>query len=155
MQTILILERYSYTSAYTEGKLYRPVEHGLQRIAYTIERPWKGNAKNISCIPEGVYDIRKHQRPNGDRVFILLGNGCCADPGQLSPPNITRWGILIHAANYPNEVEGCIAPGLARDRGSVQQSRAAMAELHKHTAAYFSMATYGRIEIRPEVSVSR
>lgn len=155
MSTILILERYSYTSTYTEGKLYRPTEGGMRRIAYTIERPWKGNARNISCIPEGRYDIRLHTRPNGDRVYMLLGNGCCAEPSQLSPPHITRWGILIHAANYPDQVEGCIAPGLARDRGSVQQSRAAMNAIRAELTPYFSMATYGVIEIRPEVLYER
>ena len=59
-----------------------------KRICFTIELPWKNNQRQISCIPEGKYSLRK-------RFTQRFG-----------------WhGILIHAANDAlKEIKGCIAP---------------------------------------------
>lgn len=150
MSIILRLERYSWTDEYTEGRLFTSVTGEKAHIAYTIERPWLDNQPNVSCIPEGIYDIRQHKRPSGERAFILIGNGCCAYPHQVNEQS-PRWGILIHAANHPHEIEGCIAPGLERARGYVLQSRNAMKALHKALVPYFSMNEYGQIEITKQV----
>ena len=40
-----------------------------------------------------------------------------------------RQGIRIHAANYPAELEGCLAPGTMHDGDFVGNSRAAMQSL--------------------------
>ena len=156
MSTILRLERYSYTREYTEGRLYTTVTGERAPICWTIERPWQDNKPNVSCIPEGVYDLRQHKRPNGDNVYLIVGNSCCAYPHQLDAEHgITRWGIQIHPANHPDQVEGCIAPGLEQRRGHVLSSRDAMKALHRALVPYFSMNPYGQIEITSEVSVSR
>ena len=40
-----------------------------------------------------------------------------------------REGIRFHAANFPNQLEGCIAPGKARDGESITQSRVSLVAL--------------------------
>jgi len=68
----------------------------------TVERPWAGNAPNISCIPEGIYPIkpRRYYRGGYDAIEI------CDVPGRSL--------ILIHIANTPTDVEGCVGPGFGR-----------------------------------------
>lgn len=71
---------------------------GDKRICYTIELPWQGNRRRISCIPEGRYRIRK-------RFTTRFGWHCWVDnvPG--------RDAILIHSFNNAlKESKGCIGP---------------------------------------------
>lgn len=64
-----------------------------QKIAYTLELPWRDNQKNISCIPCGRYQ--------GNLVgsTIRLHNV----PG--------RNGIKIHVGNSHKDIRGCILLG--------------------------------------------
>lgn len=66
---------------------------------WTLERPWKDNEPFVSCIPDGIYECR----PFSGRKFQDVVEIC-------DVPN--RTVILIHAANLPSELSGCIAPGL-------------------------------------------
>lgn len=65
----------------------------------TLELPWRGNASNISCVPEGTYPV-KLQWSNKFRrqMFYLQGT----DP---------RSGIMIHNGNFPSQIQGCILIG--------------------------------------------
>ena len=69
----------------------------------TLELPDKGNAQNVSCIPEGVYKVKRISSPTRGIVFHVQDV-----PG--------RTAILIHVGNYAAGVkvdtEGCILPGL-------------------------------------------
>lgn len=69
-------------------------------IFHTIERPWLDNVHKISCIPEGTYKVITYSSPDHDGVWQI----CDA-------PN--RDHILIHSANWVDQLEGCIAPGLS------------------------------------------
>lgn len=73
----------------------------------TLELPDLNNAANVSCIPEGYYDVVPRQSPKYSNHFHVL-----------DVPN--RSYILIHPANYvgsnnPNtghsDLRGCIAVG--------------------------------------------
>ena len=56
---MVYLERFAYLESGTLGKLtVGPWS------CYTIERPWKDNQSNVSCIPEGTY---KCEPFSGDR----------------------------------------------------------------------------------------
>jgi hypothetical protein len=89
----LILKR-AYFSDGTNGALF----YDEQFICFTIERPWKGNRRRISCIPEGRYHLGK--RFTEKRGWHLVVD---AVPG--------RSFILFHPANDAlKELEGCIAP---------------------------------------------
>ncbi len=67
-------------------------------ICFTIELPWLQNQRNISCIPEGRYELKK-------RFVQKFGL-------HLLVVNVPdRSWILIHPANHATtQLKGCIAP---------------------------------------------
>ncbi len=90
---ILVLNR-TYFPEGTQGVL----EWNGTIVCYTIELPWLGNQKRISCIPEGEYVLLKRSSPKF-QWHLHLRNV----PG--------RGLILIHPANEAKmELKGCIAP---------------------------------------------
>jgi hypothetical protein len=67
-------------------------------VCFTIELPWKENQNNVSCIPEGKYELRSRTSTKFRNHLELL-----------DVPN--RSYILIHPANDAiKELRGCIAP---------------------------------------------
>lgn len=108
------LERFAYAPHATMGRLWVGDEQ-----FWTIERPWLGNKPFESCIPEGVYAVRKYSSERFPDVWEL----------QDVPE---RDYILIHAGNYATDVQGCIAVGTGFARGSwmVTNSRDAIGRLH-------------------------
>ena len=107
---VVVFQRFCY---HPEGTL------GVIKIAdkklFTIERPWLGNAQNVSCIPTGTYLTRWRESPRFGFTWEL----------QDVPD---RTYILIHAANYPSNVQGCIGlgEGLMGDKIAVSNSRKAV-----------------------------
>lgn len=67
-------------------------------LCFTIELPWRDNKRNISCIPEGVYEIIPRFSKRFEHHLILK--------------NVKgRSFILFHPANdAKKDLEGCIAP---------------------------------------------
>ncbi len=72
-------------------------------VYHTIENPWKDNQRMASCIPRGVYPARI--RPAGESENYPYRHIHLEDVED-------RTWILIHVANYPSELSGCIAPGM-------------------------------------------
>lgn len=67
-------------------------------LCHTIELPWNDNKRNISCIPEGVYEVEPRFSKRFKHHLILK-----AVKG--------RSFILFHPANDAlRELQGCIAP---------------------------------------------
>lgn len=66
---------------------------------FTLELAWLDNKKNISCVPEGIYDSHLYFSPRFDRWVIVL----TGVPG--------RSYIEIHAGNFTRDIEGCILVG--------------------------------------------
>lgn len=65
---------------------------------FTLELPWLENAQNISCIPAGTYQCKKHfSHKFGDCVSV---NNVAA-----------RTHVLIHSGNYTRHTQGCILVG--------------------------------------------
>jgi hypothetical protein len=110
----LTLVRTLQDNHHTKGYLILP--SGM-RLA-TIERPWKGNEPQVSCIPEGSYRARYTRSKRFGRLLYEV----------LDVPG--RSGIRIHAANWAHELQGCIALGIAHGAGLVLQSRIAMQRFH-------------------------
>lgn len=77
-----------------------------QLVCNTVEREWADNKANISCIPEGEYFVERYNSPRHGECWIVSGGTV----DKFSGGNGERWGILLHAANYPTELAGCIAP---------------------------------------------
>jgi hypothetical protein len=109
------LTRIAYLDVGAFGKLILPSGVRL----YTVERPWLGNAPSISCIPEGVYQLRPRPFFRGGYDAIEI----------MDVPD--RSHILIHIANWPWDVEGCVGPGIGLDLGNNQvvSSRIAFGQL--------------------------
>lgn len=63
----------------------------------TLERPWKNNEPNISCIPEGTYIVNRDETGK-HRYYRVEGVA-------------NRTLIEIHVANKPSHLQGCIALG--------------------------------------------
>lgn len=68
---------------------------------FTVERPWRGNSPNVSCIPEGEYQLipSRYLRGGYDTYEIV------------KVPD--RTAIKIHVGNTMLNVLGCIALGSA------------------------------------------
>ena len=115
----IILTRYWSKPVQTLGKLV-----WADGSLHTLELPWLDNAKNISCIPVGLYRVRKRWSEKYGHHFHILDV-----PGR-------KW-ILIHSGNFYNDIRGCVlvGTGLADINGDgvldVTHSRAAMNRLLK------------------------
>ena len=138
MQTI-ILERFAYSPDGTFGRLKLPGGWSC----FTVERPWKSNEPFESCIPDGVYDLKRRRSPVVERTSggkHLYGWEVVDVPG--------RSYIMIHPANWPKDVQGCI--GVGRDYAIIQgangvtHSRATFDELMERL-----QGGAWQIEIRP------
>lgn len=104
------------------------IEVGTDLSLFTMELPDKNNAKRISCVPVGVYDLIRYASPKFGSVYGLVNERLGV---SLSNMSAQRTHILIHAANTASELLGCIAPGFSRDilsgQPAVLQSKAALA----------------------------
>ncbi|QDP53243.1 MAG: hypothetical protein GOVbin7744_46 [Prokaryotic dsDNA virus sp.] len=87
---------------------------------FTVEKPWLPTAPGgkpwESCVPCGDYELTPYIRANGSWALQLFNPGLgvyrqCED----RPHGVSRCEILIHAANYPHELHGCIAVGVGRE----------------------------------------
>lgn len=122
----LLLKRFYYSPFTIErgpltgtfGKLHLPDGS----FVYTCERPWVGNKPFKSCIPPGVYTLRK--RRSG--VVEDTTDGEYLEGWEVTDVH-GRTYIMIHPANWPYQLAGCIAPGLGfgmlRDALAVTSSR--------------------------------
>ena len=114
----LILQRHHYGDGITEGILYLGTSNDSEALA-TLERPWQsgppGGLPFESCIPDGRYTLRQHERGNGDKVVALVNPKLGVYYRETDRSNgVGRYLILIHSANWVEQVVGCIAPGLSR-----------------------------------------
>lgn len=94
----LELTRYVDDGQATLGRL-RLIENHSEPW-YTIERPWRENQRNVSCIPLGTYLIvPRHYHRGGYPAWEVE-----------DVPD--RSMILFHIANWAHDVEGCIGIGM-------------------------------------------
>ena len=104
--------------------------HKGKVIAHTCEREWLGNKPRISCVPAGTYRLIPHISPRFGLAYGLEAPDL--DVTLYGPSKRSR--ILIHAANFPYELEGCIAPGVGWHKSGwgVRESRRALYDLHQY-----------------------
>ncbi len=104
----------------------RRSDHGTEGVlifddfrCFTLELPWRENAKNLSCIPAGEYDVTIRISPRFGRVYWIL---TVED----------RTYILIHSGNWAGDKQkgltthtnGCIL--LGEKRGYLAGQRAVL-----------------------------
>ena len=89
----LVLQR-AYFKQGTNGTLFI----SDQFLCHTIELPWRNNQRNISCIPEGKYEVvTRFSKKFKHHLLLKNVQG--------------RSFILLHPANdAKRDLEGCIAP---------------------------------------------
>ncbi len=88
-----------------------------------LERPWRDNQSNVSCIPARTYTCRFMRRSSSGKyrnVYWLQDVG-------------GRFGILIHSGNIVSHTLGCLIIGARRGRlagrRAVLNSRTSLGEL--------------------------
>lgn len=72
----------------------------------TIERPWVGNKRRESCIPEGVYKMRLRESP----VVLRTTAGEYGRGWEVCDVQGRDW-IMWHPGNWVRNSDGCILPG--------------------------------------------
>ena len=73
---------------------------GVLFSSHSLERGWRNNERNVSCIPQGSYPIR-----------LEWSNRFGANLWEIhNVPN--RSECKFHAANFWSQLNGCIALGL-------------------------------------------
>lgn len=112
----LILERLFATKHETMGRL---TDARGRHLAFTLELPWRGNVRNLSCIPEGTYDLVPDN--TGRHRWWKI-------------PNVAdRDAIEVHAGNTVADTRGCPLLGTSalctEDGYRVGGSRAALTAL--------------------------
>ena len=99
---VVRLTRFAYSDEGTRGKLYLP----SGEVFCTMELPWKGNRRRVSCIPVGSYQCVWGRSPKSAQCSIVLDVKGRAE-------------ILFHNGNYAGDPEkgyktdseGCILVG--------------------------------------------
>ena len=96
----VIIFRHKVTDNYSLGVCYIIMEDNtLHFVGVTMERGWQDNKSNISCVPEGVYDLRLEMSGHfKTELWELYGV-----PGRSE--------CKFHVANYWKQLNGCIAFG--------------------------------------------
>jgi hypothetical protein len=120
MNTDLTLERFAYAPSGTFGRMAMPDGE----ILYTVEDPWRGNARGESCIPEGRYVCEPRPFHRGGYPAVHVTD---VPDRQL---------ILFHIANSPVDVRGCVGVGQrlgwVHAQWAVLDSRAGFARFMEH-----------------------
>jgi hypothetical protein len=123
----LLLIRDTFTDKSTIGKLYFDGEF----YGHTLELPWKDNEKRVSCIPKGVYEVKKRHTEESKYKYEHLH--------ILDVEN--RELILMHVGNYPKNSKGCILLGNTRALNFVGESRKAFYKL------MYDLGSFEKIEL--------
>ena len=123
----LLLIRDTFTDKSTLGKLYFNGEF----YGHTLELPWKDNEKRASCIPKGVYEVKKRHTEESKYKYEHLH--------ILDVEN--RELILLHIGNYPKNSKGCILLGNTRALNFVGESRKAFYKL------MYDLGSFDKIEL--------
>jgi uncharacterized protein DUF5675 len=101
---------------------------------YSIELPWRDNANDVSCVPEGIYQMVPYESPSHGPTWVLVN-----DTLEVGFPPDRRTYAEIHSANWAEQLKACIALGLegrpeydpltGKVEPAVEDSRPAIAHL--------------------------
>jgi hypothetical protein len=95
--TAYLIRRYFPT--HTTGALVAIDAAGnLVHSCVTLELPWRDNAPQVSCIPEGIYHVEHRETDKFGHHYHVQGIA-------------GREWILFHPGTYTSQLRGCIIPG--------------------------------------------
>lgn len=113
---ITIVRNKQVVNDTTFGKMFFTNERGeTVEVGHTIELPWRNNARRISCIPCGEYELVEHNSAKFGSVVAFVNPALKVwhmptdIPREFSETG--RSACLIHAANWGKELLGCVAVG--------------------------------------------
>lgn len=103
-------------------------------ILQSLERPWvpgsEGGMPGRSCIPAGKYQLVLHDTEAHPRTFAMVNEALGVYHYNVPQGKQGRTACLIHIANRPAELRGCIAFGMKRallgNDWMIQQSKIAV-----------------------------
>lgn len=138
------------TDQYTMGYFELPL--GLR--IYSLERPWVPEnrvcratpgqkplvapcgVKGVSCVPPGIYKLESHMSEDHPGTLALFNPDLWVYHTEYEVPphqkGFARTAVLIHPATWPEQLRGCIAPGLGQGDGYVNRSRDACRDLYRY-----------------------
>jgi hypothetical protein len=94
----LKIHRLEYNDKQTIGAMQVIDGNDVLFSCWTLELPDLENRSRISCIPSGIYSVKKRTSPKHKEHFHIT-----------NVPN--RSYILIHSGNYHSDILGCILVG--------------------------------------------
>lgn len=101
-------------------------------LYHTVEKEWLNNKGFISCVPDGLYQLSYHLSDKHGHTYILENHEKNVYKFDINH----RYAILMHEANFPSQVEGCI--GVGRELHYINgvlgttHSKDCMQELYRH-----------------------
>lgn len=78
-------------------------------------------------LPVGRFECTMEKHPTRGQVFRVKAGG--ENGHNVKTRDDTLAGILIHAANYPDELQGCLAVGRTLFGNGIDKSRDAMGDV--------------------------
>ena len=110
--TVAQLRRYGTSRRGTVGRMELD-----EQVYDSIECPWRSNRPFVSCIPPGLYLLRPWWRTGV--VAIVGGSVGLSAPGPQD--TWKRWACLVHSARSADQLQGCIALGVAGGTDCLQE----------------------------------
>lgn len=136
--TICTLNRQIFSPRSTIGEWFFPEGKHSDTLELSTFKP---DEKGLLAIRPGLYDLRLDPSPKWERdMWEIFGV-----PREDGKGN--RVGLLVHPANKPDQLDGCIAPGLYIPTMAdwISASKPAYEKLFERLNHY---ATLGPIKLR-------
>ncbi len=97
---IIRIHRYWQDESQTSGACTVLIDGFPVLSSLSLERGWRNNERNVSCIPSGEYDLKFEYSDKFERKLWEIKD----------VPN--RSECKFHSANYWFQLQGCVALGL-------------------------------------------
>jgi hypothetical protein len=85
-------------------------------------------------LPKGLFLCSMYETPKIGKAFYIQATGEYGHNCKLKSGGAVEF--MIHAANYPYQIEGCVAPGKTILENGVNQSKAAMQEIFTYCGGW-------------------
>lgn len=109
--TDLLLTRFNYGPKevfHPCGGTFGTIELPSGLTLFTVERPWLGNKPFVSCVPTGQYGLKRRRSPK----VKMITDGRWETGFEITNVH-GRSLVMLHPANWPDELNGCVGVGMA------------------------------------------
>jgi len=85
-------------------------------VFYSLELPWVYDEADVSCVPEGGYELVPYESPAHGPTWCLKNESIGVYAFKpASQPQLVGYSVRtyceIHSANWAEQLQGCIAIG--------------------------------------------